>query len=204
MPQTTPQTQSPSEPRPERLFFALPFDTVQENRAAFHQLKQLAQALPGEGRTVTTANLHLTLSFLGNVSAAQKTQLCALADTIKGPAFTLTTTALKYKKRSRLIWLGCTLPDPLAQLAETLKSIAEQTGLPQDSRPYTPHITLKKHLRARPDSLPDIPPLQFHIPCFGLYISEQMNSPQGAGVRYRCLKQWPLMTPAQAHNQDMP
>ncbi|UXI01684.1 RNA 2',3'-cyclic phosphodiesterase [Photobacterium sp. TY1-4] len=203
MPHTISETDTRIPSAPERLFFALPLDIPAENSSAFHQLRQLLQMMPGEGRPVPAANLHLTLAFLGNVSAAQKTQLCQLADPLEESAFTLTTTALKYQKRSRLIWLSCTLPAPLAQLAENLKAIAEQVGLPQETRPYSPHITLLKHLRARPDALPEIPPLAFHIRHFGLYISELFNSPRGGGVHYRCLKQWPL-TPAPPDHQEMP
>ncbi|MEJ2763993.1 RNA 2',3'-cyclic phosphodiesterase [Photobacterium sp. MCCC 1A19761] len=203
MPQTISESQARIPSAPERLFFALPLDIPAENSSAFHQLRQLPRMMPGEGRPVPAANLHLTLAFLGNVNAPQKAQLCQLANTLEGPAFTLTTTELKYKKRSRLIWLGCTLPEPLALLAENLKAVAEQVGLPQETRPYSPHITLLKHLRNRPDALPEIPPMTFHIRHFGLYISEQFNSPGGGGVHYRCLKQWPL-TPAPPDHQEMP
>lgn len=187
--------------RQERLFFALALDTP-ANQHTFRQLGQFIQVLPGDGRPVADSNLHLTLAFLGLVSEPQKEHLIALTDEIALPAFTLHASVLKYRKRSRLIWLGCdSIPTPLEQLAASLKQNAEQAGLAQEERRYTPHMTLKKHVRQRPESLPENVNFTFHFEHFGLYISEPINTAQGSGVRYRCLKQWPL-SQAMPNNQD--
>ncbi|MGR5148673.1 RNA 2',3'-cyclic phosphodiesterase [Photobacterium alginatilyticum] len=186
----------------ERLFFALALDTP-ANQRTFLQLSQLAQILPGEGRRVPDSNLHLTLAFLGLVNEQQKAHLIDLTNTVAGPSFTFHASALKYRKRNRLIWLeGDTIPVPLAQLASNLKEAALQTGLEQEKRSYTPHITLKKQVRQRPDPMPENVHFSFYFQHFGLYISEQVNTARGSGVRYRCLRQWPL-TPTQPDNQDL-
>lgn len=186
----------------ERLFFALALDTP-ANQRAFLQLCQLMRILPGEGRRVPDSNLHLTLAFLGPVDEQQKTHLIDLTNAVVVPPFTFHASALKYRKRSRLIWLGGdTIPAPLAQLASNLKEAALQAGLEQEKRSYTPHITLKKQVRQRPDPMPENVDFSFHFQYFGLYISEQVNTARGSGVRYRCLRQWPL-APTQPDNQDL-
>lgn len=187
--------------RHERLFFALALESP-TNQPAFRQLCQLIQILPGDGRRVPDCNLHLTLAFLGLVSELQKEHLLALTSALTLPAFSLHTSILKYQKRSRLIWLGCNnVPAPLEQLAADLKEAAEQVGLKQEGRKYTPHITLKKHVRQRPESLPENNDFTFHFQHFGLYISEQVKTARGSGVRYRCLQQWPL-SQTKPDNQD--
>ncbi|MCW8330532.1 RNA 2',3'-cyclic phosphodiesterase [Photobacterium sp. SDRW27] len=179
--------------RQERLFLALPLDLNPADQRAFRHLCQLANELPGDGRPVPEANIHLTLAFLGMVSQLQKEDLIRLVDAITLPEFTVHCSSLKYRKRSRLVWLGCdSVPPPLAQLAANLKQAAEQVGLEQEERPFLPHITLKKHLRQRPETLPENIHFTFHCQHFGLYISEQFKTPHGSGVRYRSLRQWPL------------
>lgn len=186
----------------ERLFFALALDTP-ANQRAFLQLCQLAQILPGEGRQVPDSNLHLTLAFLGPVDEQQKAHLIDLTNAVTVPSFTFHASVLKYRKRNRLIWLGGNIiPAPLAQLASDLKEAAIQTGLEQEERSYKPHITLKKQVRQRPDPMPENVDFSFYFQHFGLYISEQVNTARGSGVRYRCLRQWPL-TPTQPDNQDL-
>lgn len=72
---------------PKRLFFAieLPAD-VREQIVAWR-----AAHFPGEaGRPVAADNLHLTLAFLGEVSADKQKALAALAGRIRQPGFTLT------------------------------------------------------------------------------------------------------------------
>lgn len=179
--------------RKERLFFALSLDQTPAAKQAFHRLCQVAKALPGKGRPVPTANLHLTLAFLGMVTNEQKQQLIDLTDNIAIPPFSLRCSHLHYKKRNQLIWLGSdNVPLALEQLAARLKQAAEQVGLEQEARRFTPHITLKKRLRHLDEELPGQADFTFHFQHFGLYISEPADTEYGAGVRYRCLHKWPL------------
>ena len=188
--------------RKERLFFALALDQTPADRHTFRQLCLLAKTLPGRGRPIPDDNLHITLAFLGMVAPEQKQQLISLADDIAVPPFSLCCSQLRYRKRSQLIWLGSdSVPAPLEQLAARLKQAAEQVGLEQDERRFTPHITLKKRIRRLPEALPDEVNFLFHFQHFGLYISEPAETEYGSGVRYRCLKQWRL-SQATPDNQD--
>ncbi|QUJ67050.1 RNA 2',3'-cyclic phosphodiesterase [Photobacterium sp. GJ3] len=174
----------------KRMFFALPLtEPPAENLQPYQQLCHFKDHFPGRGRVVPDANLHLTLAFLGQVTEAQQQQLIQATEQLTIPAFNVVFNFIRYWKRSRVIWMGAEQSPPaLLQLAEQLGEIAEATGLPRDTRQYTPHITLKKNVRQRPvlDSLS--PDFHFHFQRFGLYISEV----DGPGVRYRLVNQWPL------------
>ncbi|MDX1303900.1 RNA 2',3'-cyclic phosphodiesterase [Photobacterium sp.] len=181
----------------ERLFFALDLHHNGVNRSSFRQLCQLKQQLQCDGRTVAERNLHITLAFLGSVTAEQKQDLINHTGKLTAiPAFSLRNFQLNYRKRNKIIWLDSNNPPPaLLTLAAELKQVALDTGLKQEDRPYRPHITLKKQVRHPPQSLPAPLDLHFDFRRFGLYISEAILTPDGSGVRYRCLQQWPLSQP---------
>ncbi|MGF1758415.1 RNA 2',3'-cyclic phosphodiesterase [Photobacterium sagamiensis] len=181
----------------ERLFFALDLHHNGVNQSSFRQLCQLKHDLQCDGRTVPERNLHITLAFLGSVTAEQKqTLINSTGELTSIPAFSVSYSQLTYRKRNKIIWLDSeNLPSPLLTLAAELKQLAIETGLKQEERPYRPHITLKKQVRHPPLSLPEPPDLNFDFRHFGLYISEAIQTPHGSGVRYRCLQQWPLSQP---------
>ncbi|MBV7261963.1 RNA 2',3'-cyclic phosphodiesterase [Photobacterium sp. WH24] len=187
------QPDFPPQPGSQRMFFALPLTAPPAaNLAPYQGLCQLKDALPGKGRTIPDANLHLTLAFLGQITDEQTRQLVAAVNQLTIPAFSMHFNLLRYWKRSRVLWLGGDIcPEPLGRLAEQLNQLALDLGLIQDARRYTPHITLRKNLRQRPVIPDEQPDFLFHFQRFGLYISE----PDGPGVRYRLANQWPLIQP---------
>lgn len=88
---------------PKRLFFAieLPADVQQQI------VHWRAASFPGDaGRPVAAANLHLTLAFLGEVSADKQRALSAMAGRIRQPGFTLTLDDAGQWLRSRVVWLA--------------------------------------------------------------------------------------------------
>ncbi|WP_160296967.1 RNA 2',3'-cyclic phosphodiesterase [Photobacterium halotolerans] len=183
----------PHPPDSQRMFFALPLtEPPAANLAPYQRLCQLKDAIPGKGRTVSDANLHLTLAFLGHITDEQTGQLIRAVSQLAVPAFSMHFNLLRYWKRSRVLWLGGDIcPEPLAHLAAQLSQLALELGLRHDTRRYTPHITLRKNLRQRPVIPDQQPDFLFHFQRFGLYISE----PDGPRVRYRLTHQWPLIQP---------
>lgn len=107
---------------PQRLFFAI--DLPAEIREQI--IRWRATHFPPEaGRPVAADNLHLTLAFLGEVSA-EKEKALSLAGRIRQPGFTLTLDDAGQWLRSRVVWLGMRQPPRgLIQLANMLRS-----GLP--------------------------------------------------------------------------
>lgn len=103
---------------PQRLFFAI--DLPAEIREQIIHWR--ATHFPPEaGRPVAADNLHLTLAFLGEVSAEKEKALSLLAGRIRQPGFTLTLDDAGQWLRSRVVWLGMRQPPRgLIQLANML------------------------------------------------------------------------------------
>ncbi len=98
-------------------------------------------------QAVAADNLHLTLAFLGEVSA-EKRALAALAGRLRQPGFTLTLDDAGQWLRSRVVWLGTRQPPRgLLQLASMLRAQAARSGCYQSPQPFHPHITLWRDAR---------------------------------------------------------
>ncbi|EFF03751.1 2'-5' RNA ligase [Escherichia coli B185] len=171
---------------PQRLFFAI--DLPAEIREQIIHWR--ATHFPLEaGRPVAADNLHLTLAFLGEVSAEKEKALSLLAGRIRQPGFTLTLDDAGQWLRSRVVWLGMRQPPRgLIQLANMLRSQAARSGCFQSNRPFHPHITL---LRDASEAV-TIPPPGFNwsyaVTEFTLYASSFARG----RTRYTPLKRWAL------------
>ena len=171
---------------PKRLFFALELpEEVQQRIVDWRALSFPDDA----GRPVAKANLHLTLAFLGEVSADKQRALAAQAGRIRQPGFTLTLDDAGQWLRSRVLWLGTRQPPRgLLQLANMLRAQAARSGCYQSPQPFHPHITL---LRDASHAVA-IPPPGFHwafpVKEFVLYESRFA----GGRTRYTPLQRWTL------------
>ncbi|WES69356.1 RNA 2',3'-cyclic phosphodiesterase [Superficieibacter sp. HKU1] len=124
----------------KRLFFALALpDEIQQQIIHW----RAASFSPDAGRPVAAANLHVTLAFLGELSAQKQAALEVLAGRIRQPGFTLTLDDAGQWLRSRVVWLGTRQPPRgLLQLANMLRAQAARSGCWQSPQPFHPHITL--------------------------------------------------------------
>lgn len=92
---------------PKRLFFALELPSAVQKQI----VQWRASHFPEDaGRPVAADNLHLTLAFLGEVSAEKQRALAALAGRLRQPGFTLTLDDAGQWLRSRVVWLGTRQP----------------------------------------------------------------------------------------------
>ena len=155
---------------PKRLFFALELPSAVQKQI----VQWRASHFPEDaGRPVAADNLHLTLAFLGEVSAD----------------FTLTLDDAGQWLRSRVVWLGTRQPPRgLLQLASMLRAQAARSGCYQSPQPFHPHITLWRDAR---QAVP-IPAPGFHwsfpVNEFVLY-----ESSFGRGrTRYTALERYPF------------
>lgn len=107
-------------PESKRLFFAIELPTPLQRQI----VRWRADHFPPEaGRPVAAANLHLTLAFLGDVSAEKQRALAAMAGRIAQPEFTLHLDDAGQWLRSRVVWLGTRQPPRgLLQLANMLRA----------------------------------------------------------------------------------
>lgn len=169
-----------------RLFFALelPGETQQQI------IQWRADHFPADaGRPIAAANLHLTLAFLGEVSADKQRALAAMAGRIRQPGFTLNLDDAGQWLRSQVVWLGTRQPPRgLLQLANMLRSQAARSGCYQSPQPFHPHITL---LRNTAHVVPIPPPgFGWKVPVteFALYASDFTRG----RTRYTQLERWTL------------
>ena len=169
-----------------RLFFALALpDEIRAELIAWRATQFPLSA----GRPVAQANLHLTLAFLGDISAEKQRALSQLAGRIQQPAFTLRLDDAGQWLGSGVIWTGPRqAPRGLLQLADMLRSQAARSGCYQAPLPFHPHITLYRNA-IHAVTLP--PPgfgWSFRVNEFALYSS---SFKQGR-TQYQMLGQWPL------------
>lgn len=107
--------------------------------------------IPG-ARWVAAEQIHLTLAFLGEVEEATGERLTAELSRIHSQAFKLRfagTGCFPDRRRPRVLWVGLE-PEPLlTKLVNQVRSAVLACGIPQEERPFSPHITLAR-LKAAP------------------------------------------------------
>ncbi len=164
-----------------RLFFALWPD-----EATRRGIAKLARAACE--RPVPTANLHMTLLFLGMQDDAALACFREAAGRVRAAPFDLTLDRLGGFARKRIQWLGCSAPPAaLGKLVQALAEAVKVCGFEAEKRPFVPHITLsrkaKNPLGGEPGEV-----LSWTVREFVLAESE----PTPDGVRYRVLDRWKL------------
>ena len=171
-----------------RLFFALWPDQVLRSQlveATRHARRKLGKA---GARMVDTANIHITLAFLGNVPDEQYQCLANSAGRVRAGSFDLLLDRWGFFRRAQVFYLtSAAIPGGLERLVGRLWDMVESCGLKADPRPYQPHLTLARKVTARLD-LP-VPEGVLWTPAdFVLVSSETLSS----GPVYQVLQRWPL------------
>jgi 2'-5' RNA ligase len=158
----------PEPPTPFRGFVAVPLPETIRNEAA-----AVVERLRGcaEVRWTATANLHLTLKFLGNV---EPRVLPALAAGLAGVARTAVPFEIELQgagafprvDRPQVVWIGVVGgQEALAALAAGVDRACADAGFSREERPFRAHLTLGRvkpasgagDLPARLRSLCDVP-----------------------------------------------
>ncbi len=114
-----------------------------------------------EGRFAPRENYHITLAFLGDVDDAAAGQaMNALDEACAGAApVRLAANGLgKFGRASdATLWLGLVEDDGLMALAASVREGLAARGIPFDSKPFKPHVTLARRARIPKASLPSVP-----------------------------------------------
>lgn len=138
-----------------RAFLAIPLPEDLRRRTQLLR-KELSPSLP-DIRWAGSESLHLTLRFLPDLpeETVEKIGQIMLSVGTLFPPFRIEVTALGTfpgPTRARVLWLGidggAALGDLFHALAERLAAI----GLPRETRPFTPHLTLGRW--RRPGTVP--------------------------------------------------
>jgi len=109
-------------------------------------LGRLRVEIPG-ARWVPAEQIHLTLDFLGEVEEASVKLLTEELARIQQPGFELClsgTGCFPGRRRPRVLWIGLK-PEPLLfDLESRVRAVVLACGIPQEERPFSPHITLAR------------------------------------------------------------
>ena len=103
------------------------------------------------GRATRCDTIHLTLAFLGDVPESRLSELCALADSVRGTSFAMTLDRLGYWQHNRLLWAGCQASlVPLGELVSCLRNALVNSGFRVDAerQGFVPHVTLVRKIPA--------------------------------------------------------
>ena len=167
-----------------RLFFALTCPAV-----IAAQIADWRDALLVDGQPVRPANLHLTLSFLGQQQRRDLSKLLQLAAAIEAPVFNLQLDQLGLWPDGLLHLSPQNPPVALLQLVSLLQQALSASGFPLEQREYRPHLTLARHCK-RP-IFGVLPAITWEVSEFSLFLSR----PDPAGVGYEALGSWNLRQP---------
>jgi 2'-5' RNA ligase len=124
-----------------RLFIAIEFpDEIKK------QLEGMRTDIPGS-RWVPLEQIHLTLSFIGEVDDTMVDLLTGALATIESPGFNLCfsgTGCFPDRHHPKVLWVGLE-PEPLLNsLAALVREAVMTCNIPQEERPFSPHITLAR------------------------------------------------------------
>ena len=170
----------------KRLFFAIEIPAKIQKQL----VQWRADNFPADaGVPVAAANMHMTLAFLGEVSAEKQRALAALAGRIQQPGFTLHLDDAGQWLRSRVVWLGTRQPPRgLLQLANMLRAQAARSGCYQSPQPFHPHLTLLRNA-GQAVSIP-APGFHWDFPVTEFVLYESRYA--GGRTRYTPLQRWTL------------
>ena len=169
--------------RSKRLFIAI---DIPDSLA--RTLRDLDPNLLGV-RWLPPEQVHLTLSFLGDVPEDAEARLRENLNAIRFSAFFLPLVgigAFPGKGRPNVIWIGLGQGHPhLFQLHKRVQDAALAAGLEPDLRPWHPHITLARCRDVSRESISpflktnvDLDAGMFRVQSFALYSSEL--NPEGS------------------------
>ena len=169
-------------PDRHRVFFALwPDDAT---RAAISRATRDVVRV-SRGRPIAKERLHVTIAFLGELTAAGLEVARGVPPIPVGP-FELTFDAVGVWPESKILWLApSTTPDALTQLEERLWTELVERGFRAEERVYRPHVTLARRARSVEAA---VDPVSFPVRDLALVES----FPDGRNVHYEVLERWAL------------
>ena len=167
-----------------RLFFALWPDSDIRNKLA-----ALGEELPGNReKLVPKQNLHITMSFLGNIDKSLINPLLSGAAKIRAKPFSLILDQIGWWKRPKVIWVASTdTPEALNSLVSQVNSQVNACGLSGEERSYQPHLTLVRKAM-KPVRGMEFDPIHWNISDFCLI--ESVTHARGA--EYKIIQRWPI------------
>lgn len=129
-----------------RLFVALSISAqVRESLASLLSELRRADCKP---RWVNPENLHVTLKFIGHIAPEELPNIFEALRKVATPS----QIALEFRgmgffpndRRPTVVWAGIQASPELAALAERIDQSLAASGIPRETRPFAPHLTLAR------------------------------------------------------------
>ncbi len=124
-----------------RLFVAI---DIPEALCTF--LHTMGRGIPG-AKPVDTAQIHLTLRFIGEVDGGMAKDIKEALNDIHLPAFPLTVCGFGHfppRKAPRVLWAGLAPSKELLHLRNRIERLLVACGLAAEQRKFSPHITIAR------------------------------------------------------------
>src|SRR5712664_886512 len=106
------------------------------------------QALGGDLKPVERENIHLTLKFLGDVSAPRLAEVKSSLQQLAFPSFTAEIKgagAFPNLNHMTVIWVGVNEGwSQVEQIYEQVEKLLSSLGFRKENRPFSPHITIAR------------------------------------------------------------
>lgn len=156
------------------------------------RLQHTLPSLPG-WRWTPEENLHLTLRFLGQLSSSELDSLGLHLARIQAAPINIRFTRGGSFERGGILFIDIERSPALLSLQSLVEQAAARIGLPPETRPYHPHITVARSPRTAPhrdaiakldELLANLPDRQFTAESFLLY--------QSVSGHYRPLRRFDL------------
>lgn len=137
----------------KRIFIALCFSA--DEQAALARTRDAVLGRLRAGHPTPSANIHLTLAFLGMLDSAGEGRasdaLRAAADSCGPVTLWLGDLGAFEHRRGGVVWRGIAREEGLLDLQRALVRKLARRDLPVDEKPFVPHVTLVRGARAKPD-----------------------------------------------------
>jgi len=182
-----------------RAFIAV--DISEETRAAAEKLINTLRDTGADVKWVRPRNLHITLKFLGNISADEAERVSARLGEVAGEfgefGFSVSGVgAFPDIRRPRVIWMGISNGERLLRLAKDVEQAMEAEGFRPERRPFSPHITIGRTRSPRGIDKLTGELVKYRVTGFGSHRVHSINLVQSLlkkeGAEYRVVFAAPL------------
>ncbi len=127
--------------------------------------------VPPPARAMQPRNLHLTLAFIGELDAERATAVAQACITLQPQQFVWSIDRIGWFPRARVAWLGGPIEQTLATAAATARAALDELAIGYDRKPFVPHVTAFRDVRAFDRAGPLAEPLAWRTVHVALYAS---------------------------------
>jgi len=151
-----------------------------------HALRLAVPSASATARALPDEDLHVTLRFLGGTEPGQLEAVGAAAARLRWQPFVLRFARVEWWREAQVLAaVAPAIPPAATELVRGLGAAAREAGIEGDPKPFHPHMTLARRVRAAPGRMPELT-LDLSVQEFCLAASDT----RAAGARYTVLQRW--------------